>query len=47
MRNARVWARLLGIEHAVIEGLEYDEDEQLLVAHVGRHGPAEDVAGSA
>jgi transposase len=34
VRNARVWARLLGIEHAVIEGLEYDEDEQLLVAHV-------------
>ena len=34
MRNSRVWAGLLGIEHAVIEGLEFDEDEQLLVAHV-------------
>ena len=34
MRNWRVWAGLLGIEHAVIEGLEFDEDEQLLVAHV-------------
>ena len=34
MRNARVWAGLLGIEHAVIERLEFDEDEELLVAHV-------------
>jgi transposase len=34
VRNARVWAGLLGIEHAVIERLEYDEDDDLLVAHV-------------
>ena len=34
MRSARVWAGLLGIEHAVVERLEYDEDEALLVAHV-------------
>jgi len=34
VRNARVWAGLLGIEHAVIERLEYDEDDELLVAHV-------------
>lgn len=34
MRSARVWAGLLGIEHAVIERLEYDEDEAVLVAHV-------------
>ena len=34
MRNARVWAGLLGIEHATLERIEYDEDEQLLVAHV-------------
>jgi transposase len=34
VRNARVWAGLLGIEHAVIERLEFDEDEELLVAHV-------------
>lgn len=34
MRNARVWAGLLGIEHATLERVEYDEDEQLLVAHV-------------
>ncbi len=34
MRNARVWAGLLGIEHASIERIEFDEDEQLLVAHV-------------
>lgn len=34
MRNARVWAGLLGIEQAVVERVEYDEDAQLLVAHV-------------
>lgn len=34
MRNARLWAGLLGIEQACIEMIEYDEDEQLLVAHV-------------
>ncbi|TAN32021.1 ISL3 family transposase [bacterium] len=31
MRNARVWRALLGVEKAVIEGVEFDEDEQLLV----------------
>ena len=34
MRNARVWAGLLGVEHAVIDRVEYDEDGQLVVAHV-------------
>jgi transposase len=34
VRNARLWAGLLGIEQACIEKIEYDEDEQLLVAHV-------------
>lgn len=34
MRGSRVWAGLLGIEHASVERLEYDEDAQLLVAHV-------------
>jgi hypothetical protein len=34
VRGSRVWAGLLGIEHASVERLEYDEDEQLLVAHV-------------
>jgi transposase len=34
VRNARVWAGLLGIEHASIERIEFDDDEQLLVAHV-------------
>lgn len=34
MRQSRVWAQLLGIEHARVERLEFDEDEQLLVAHV-------------
>jgi transposase len=34
VRNARVWRGLLGIEHATLERVEYDEDAQLLVAHV-------------
>ena len=34
MRNSRLWAGLLGIESAVLEKIEYDEDEGLLVAHV-------------
>lgn len=34
MRGSRVWAGLLGIEHSSVERLEYDEDAQLLVAHV-------------
>jgi transposase len=34
VRNARLWAGLLGIEHAVVEKVEFDEDRQLLVAQV-------------
>ena len=34
MRSARVWRALLGVEKAVIEDLEFDEDEQLLIARV-------------
>jgi transposase len=34
VRGTRVWAGLLGIEHASVERVEYDEDAQLLVAHV-------------
>lgn len=34
MRSARVWARLLGIERAVIEGVELDELTGVLVCHV-------------
>ena len=34
MQNATLWRALLGVEKAVIEGSEFDEDEQLLVAHV-------------
>ena len=34
MRGLRVWAGLLGIEHASVERIEYDEQAQLLVAHV-------------
>jgi transposase len=34
VQNATLWRALLGVEKAVIEGIEFDEDEQLLVAHV-------------
>ena len=34
MQNASLWRSLLGIERAVVEEIEFDEDEQLLVAHV-------------
>ena len=34
MRNATLWRALLGIEKAVVEDVEFDEDEQVLVAHV-------------
>jgi transposase len=34
VRNARVWRALLGVEKTVIEGVEFDETEQLLVARV-------------
>jgi transposase len=34
VRNARVWRALLGVEKTVIERVEFDEDSELLVAHV-------------
>ncbi len=34
MRGSTVWVGLLGIEHATVEKVEYDEDAQLVVAHV-------------
>ena len=34
MRNASLWRTLLGVEKTVIDEVEFDEDEQLLVAHV-------------
>ncbi|HEY5136509.1 MAG TPA: helix-turn-helix domain-containing protein, partial [Candidatus Nanopelagicales bacterium] len=34
MRGSTVWAGLLGIEHATVERVEYDEDAALVVAHV-------------
>lgn len=34
MRSARVWRALLGVDKAVIEHLEFDEDEQLLIVRV-------------
>lgn len=37
MRSARLWARLLGVEKTTVEKIEYDQDKQLLVAHVKPH----------
>ena len=34
MQNATLWRALLGVEKTVVEDIEFDEDEQLLVAHV-------------
>ena len=34
MQNATLWRALLGVEKTVIEDVEFDEDEQVLVAHV-------------
>jgi len=34
VRNATLWRALLGVEKTVVEEIEFDEDEQLLVAHV-------------
>ncbi len=34
MQNATLWRALLGVEKTVVEEVEYDEDEQVLVAHV-------------
>ncbi len=34
MRDVSVWREMLGVEKAVIERVEFDEDEELLVARV-------------
>ena len=34
MRNASLWRALLGVERTVIEEVEFDEDAELVVAHV-------------
>src|SRR3954454_16555850 len=34
VQNATLWRALLGVGKTVVEDIEFDEDEQLLVAHV-------------
>ena len=34
MRNARLWAGLLGVEKTIFERVELDEERSLLIAHV-------------
>jgi transposase len=40
VRNASLWRALFGVEKAVVESVEFDEDEQLVVACVRRRGSA-------
>ena len=34
MQNATLWRALLGVEKSVIESIEFDEDEDIVVASV-------------
>jgi transposase len=34
VRKPSVWARLLGVEHTVIERVEFSDEEELLICHV-------------
>ena len=34
MRNASLWRALLGVENTVIEDVEFDDDAEVVVAHV-------------
>ena len=34
MREARVWRALMGLEKAVVEDVEFDEDAEVMVVHV-------------
>jgi hypothetical protein len=34
VQNATLWRGLVGLENAVVEGVEFDEDEGVLVASV-------------
>ena len=34
MRNISLWRALLGVEKTVVEGVEFDEGEEVLIAHV-------------
>ncbi len=34
MQNVTLWRALLGVEKTVVEDIEFDEDEQVLVARV-------------
>jgi transposase len=45
VQNATLWRALLGVEKTVVEDVEFDEDEQLLVAHVRPRKRARDRCG--
>ena len=34
MRNASLWRAVLGVENTVVEDVEFDEEAQVVVAHV-------------
>ena len=44
MQNATLWRAVLGVEKTVVEDVEFDEVEQVLVAHVRRGSTRPDAA---
>lgn len=46
MRNASLWRALLGVEDTVIEDVEFDEDTELVVAHVRPRRPGRGRCGA-
>jgi transposase len=42
VQNATLWRALLGVEKAVVEEIEFDEDEQLLVGPCAAPGSGAD-----
>jgi hypothetical protein len=47
VRSARVWKRLLGVEHTVIEQVRFDEDAKPSLPVYGRPAAAADAARGA
>ncbi|MDP9821162.1 hypothetical protein J2S59_000971 [Nocardioides massiliensis] len=39
MRNASVWRALLGVENTVIVDVEFDDEAEIVVAHVRPRQP--------
>ncbi|HWU22422.1 MAG TPA: ISL3 family transposase [Nocardioides sp.] len=46
MRTASLWRALLGVENTVIEDIEFDQDDELVVAHVRPRRPGHGRCGA-